>query len=525
MNLKAQIRAQLLFRLAFLVMMMGSSAVLWAFYQEEPAKQVIQFCAAGLFFSALSGVIYLLSPASWLPVLVWTQVLWDLGAAAFLMQGADTLTSVAMVLFLVHIVFCSVVVGSRGAVVSSLISSILFAALAVDSHGAKELFSISTLPRFIFVLSAMLFLGGCLGYFARHRERMRRNLDQTASALKDLSSLHAAIINFSPSGIMSIDREGKVIIMNRMAELILRENLVSKSISTGPFAELFKTSDRTESMLMIEGEMRSVGHQRVELPENQGWVVIFQDLTEVRAMESRMKINDKLASVGQLAAGIAHEIRNPLASLSGSIQLLKAEMPHEESSDKLMEIVLRETDRLDNLLKNFLMYAKPSEVRPERLDLKRHCQEIIDLVRNRVVNSVGIRMNVPDTLHCQCDPTQLSQVIWNLLLNAIQASPVGAEVVFSATVRKMLDGNRIRFEVKDSGSGIPAKLREKIFDPFFTTKAEGTGLGLPLAYQIVKAHGGEMGLETEEGRGSLFWFELYQDGPRAESHVASSSAA
>ena len=525
MDLKAQLRAQLLFRTAFLVMMMGSSEILRIFYQEGPAPQVVSFCTLGLGFTLLSGLLYWLSPLRWLPVLIWSQVFWDLGTATYLLHSVEVVTAVSIVLFIIHIVFATVVIGPSGAIVSSILSAALFSYLSVGSIGLHDALSVSSFPKLLFVLSSILFLGGCLAYIARHRERMRVHLDQTSNALRDLSSLHAAIINHSPAGILSIDREARVTVMNRMAEIILGRNLIGQTISTGPFAELFKTADRCESRLEIRGDLRFVGHQRVELPEGQGWLVIFQDVTEMREMESRMKVNDKLASVGQLAAGIAHEIRNPLASLSGSIQMLKSEMPHEGTSEKLMQIVLRETDRLDNLLGNFLMYAKPSEIRTERVDVKKRCSEIVELIKNRFGQRVHCAVQIEDELDCVCDPTQISQILWNLILNAIQASSEGAEVRVRAFTRELMEGPRVRFEVSDSGLGIPLKLREKIFDPFFTTKPEGTGLGLPLVFQMVKAHGGSMGVETEEGKGSIFWFELFRDGPRIDERRVTSSAA
>ncbi len=525
MDSRSQIRALVLFRIAFLVMMMGSTAVLWFFYQENPAAQVIELCLIGLGFSVISGILSRLLNKRWLPGVIWAQVIWDLGAAAYLMHGMNAVMSISLALFFIQIVFASVVIGSRGAVVSSLISACLVTYLAVDGQHLNDILNTKALPPLIFVQSCILFLGGCLAYFARNRERMRKSLDQTESALKDLSSLHAAIINYSPSGILSIDREGRVILMNRMAETILGQNLIGKSLAVGPFAELFNRADRSESRMEIRGESRSIGHQRVELPDMQGWLVIFQDVTDMREMESRMKVNDKLASVGQLAAGIAHEIRNPLASLSGSVQMLRAEMPQESASEKLMQIVLRETDRLDGLLKNFLMYAKPSELRPEAVSLRKHCLEMIELIQNRVGKKVRYQLDIAERLECRCDPLQLSQILWNLILNAAQASLEGGEVKISARELNPFDGARIRFEVSDRGLGIHESVRGKIFDPFFTTKPEGTGLGLPLVFQMVKAHGGEIGVESEEGRGSLFWFELYRDGPKTEGRMISSSAA
>jgi two-component system sensor histidine kinase PilS (NtrC family) len=229
-----------------------------------------------------------------------------------------------------------------------------------------------------------------------------------------------------------------------------------------------------------------------------------------------MSLQERLATVGQLAAGIAHEIRNPLASLSGSIQLLKSESQLSPQSDKLMRIVLRETDRLDHLASSFLTYAKPSELSLEEVNLAKVFEEVVALVKNSKDfnhHKVQLGIQVDPSLQCKCDPRQLRQILWNLILNAIQAISTHGEVMISA----FQDDEKIKISVKDSGEGISEEVKKRVFDPFYTTKAGGSGLGLALVYQMVKNHGGTLGVESRVGEGSLFWFELFREGPKSSS--------
>jgi len=215
--------------------------------------------------------------------------------------------------------------------------------------------------------------------------------------------------------------------------------------------------------------------------------------------------SERLAAVGQPAAGLAHEIRNPLASLWGSTELLRAELPELRPEQKqLLEIVERETARLNTLLENFLCYARPGSVRRERVLLYQLLVEIRDLASRSGEPATRVELDLDSDLCLLGDPTQLRSVFWNLVLNAMQAEPVDGSVQIRASLESVGpdSGRSLRIEVQDRGHGIPKALLERIFEPFFTTRPKGNGLGLATVHRLVELHGGSLAVESAEGTGT-----------------------
>jgi two-component system, NtrC family, sensor histidine kinase HydH len=234
---------------------------------------------------------------------------------------------------------------------------------------------------------------------------------------------------------------------------------------------------------------------------------------ELRIMEDHVKRVEKMAYMGEMAAGLAHEIKNPLASLVGSIQLLKEDLPYDRNQQKLMEIVLRETDRLGTLVNEFLLFARPPAGKPERLHLKTAIEEVTGLFEKdtRHGERFSLKTFLDPQVHIIMDPAHLRQVLWNLLLNAAQAVPPGGTVEIHTIVSK---NNQVAVHVKDDGCGMPPDIADKIFDPFFTTKTEGTGLGLSIVHRILEAYGARLEVQTEIGCGSTFSFSLQCSGKK-----------
>jgi two-component system sensor histidine kinase PilS (NtrC family) len=221
-------------------------------------------------------------------------------------------------------------------------------------------------------------------------------------------------------------------------------------------------------------------------------------------MEEQIRRQERLATVGSLAAGIAHEIRNPLASLSGSIQMLQGELELQGDHKHLMDIVLRETDRLNNIVTEFLDYARPRSNRLEQISLASLLEETITLFRNsrEFREDIVIICNIPSAIIIAGDPQRLRQVFWNLLINAAQAMQNGGTITISAASGAGRDADEVTIRIFDSGMGIASEHLEHIFDPFFTTKPAGTGLGLAIAYRIIEDHNGTIDVKSEEGKGT-----------------------
>ncbi|HSQ78097.1 MAG TPA: ATP-binding protein, partial [Nitrospirota bacterium] len=247
---------------------------------------------------------------------------------------------------------------------------------------------------------------------------------------------------------------------------------------------------------------------RDEKDEVRGVILIFQDITTMVHMQERVRSQERLATVGSLAAGIAHEIRNPLASLSGSIQVLQGELDLKGDNRHLMDIVVRETDRLNSIITDFLEYALPKTAQDDRIVLSSLLEETITLLKNskEFVEGISISCNVDPMITTRGDARRMRQVFWNLLINSCQAMPNGGAMTIGATPVSFgeVDSAWCEIVIADTGQGISREHLAKIFDPFFTTKIGGTGLGLAIAYRIIEDHGGTIAVETEEGKGTKF---------------------
>ncbi len=237
---------------------------------------------------------------------------------------------------------------------------------------------------------------------------------------------------------------------------------------------------------------------------------------DLAALEAHVKRVEKMAAVGEMAAGLAHEIKNPLAALSGSIQLLQEDISSNPASGKLMKIVLRETDRLSALLSNFLLFAKPPTGEPEAIDLEKALTEVVSLFEKdaKYQSSVAIKKNLLSDVWTDMDPAHFRQVLWNLLANAAEAidGEGGIDLTMDTEYREY-----VRVYVRDNGCGIPDDKMRQIFDPFFTTKARGTGLGLSIVHSILEAYGYRLDVESRLGQGTTVTMHLKRSDPPGES--------
>jgi signal transduction histidine kinase len=228
---------------------------------------------------------------------------------------------------------------------------------------------------------------------------------------------------------------------------------------------------------------------------------------ELLIMEERVERVEKMAYLGEMAAGMTHEIKNPLASLAGSIQILRQEIPYDREHDKLMQIVLRETDRLNTLVNNFLLFAKPPAGKIERVHLESALSETIKLFQKNQDTSrrISIMSDFSPNIWVEMDPVHLRQVMWNIILNAAEA--IEGEGIINIKTYP-LKHNHACIEVSDTGCGMTKKLIQSIYDPFFTTKSSGTGLGLSIVHRILESYKTWLEVESEVGKGTRFTLKL-----------------
>ena len=372
-------------------------------------------------------------------------------------------------------------------------------------------------------------------------KRKKGELVQKQSDYNQLENFNRTIIQSLDSGLMTINLSGNINFLNRTAERIISRN--KDQLKDTSVYDLFpkinevlgelkeKTPDFTAdyqryqtSLTKDEGQDIYLGFSISPLTDPEGSLIghtlIFQDITRFKEMEEQMKRYDKMAAINLLAAGMAHEIRNPLASLSGSIQMLKSELQLDQAQQQLMGIILRESERLNALITDFLLFAQPPQTNKRPWEIRKVIEETINLFIHSPSFHEDMRIHQPSSLEdiqAMIDPDQMKQVFWNLLMNAAQAMSEGGEIKIRLAKQmgnswdtrppfplQMRGKEWAKISVTDSGKGIPLQEKEKIFEPFFTTKETGTGLGLSIVHKIIENHGGVIKVESEVGKGSTF---------------------
>jgi two-component system sensor histidine kinase PilS (NtrC family) len=236
--------------------------------------------------------------------------------------------------------------------------------------------------------------------------------------------------------------------------------------------------------------------------EPTGFLFSFQDLTEIKALEEEVKLKDRMAALGEMAAGIAHEIRNPLASMSGSVQILKKSLRPNEEEGELLDIVLRESRRLDQIIRDFLLFAKPSRLDPKPHDLVAILGDALTLLRNseEFDGKHAIRTSFESArMPAFVDADKMKQVFWNLSKNALKAMPEGGTL--TVTVRHE-GSSSVAVCFADEGIGMTEAEIRRAFEPFRTNFSEGTGLGLAVVFRIVQEHRGRIRVRSRVGRGT-----------------------
>jgi two-component system sensor histidine kinase PilS (NtrC family) len=234
-----------------------------------------------------------------------------------------------------------------------------------------------------------------------------------------------------------------------------------------------------------------------------GFLFTFQDVTDIKKLERNAAIQQRLAAVGEMAAGIAHEIRNPLASMSGSIQILRHDLSLSSEQEQLMDIVLRESERLNTTIRSFLAYARPQRFQIESFDVRRSLNDTALLLRNssEVCDGHVIEVDVPsDELRCEADEGQIKQIVWNLATNGLRAMPGGGRLRLVGAREPASDG--VMLTVQDQGTGIPPEELDGLFQPFHGSFAKGSGLGLAIVHRIVTDYHGEIQVSSQSGVGT-----------------------
>src|SRR5246127_726504 len=370
----------------------------------------------------------------------------------------------------------------------------------------------------LFAFFAIAYLAGLLTTKLR---QVGVQLKDTSGALESLQVLHEHIIHSISSGLITTGLDGRITLVNAAAQRLLERP--ADDLLGAPVHQLFLDALPTVESSQAHGEVRFDAPERfrktlrvrvagLTVPErgNQGYVYVLDDLTEIRRLEREVRMQDRLAAVGRLAAAIAHEIRNPLTSIAGSVSMLSGVPEMNEDHRRLLDIVTRESQRLNSIITDFLAYSRTKQYHFDKVDLVQLVEDTLTLMQHRMTaEKTGIsieRRFAASQAWTIADGDKIKQVFWNFCENAVRAMKGGGGL--TVTLEPL--GEDWQGGFTDTGAGMNPQEIEKKFEPFQSNFEGGTGLGLAIVYQIVQAHGGKVWARSKPGQGTTFILRLHR---------------
>jgi two-component system, NtrC family, sensor histidine kinase PilS len=536
-----RIRTLMFMRILFVSLLLGASIVI---HIRETRTyfgyiQDFHFFLLAAVFLLTFGYVIILRVSKQLLWFAHLQLLLDTLLITAIIYSTGGMDSIFSFLYILTIINASIILYKRGAILIASASSILFGLLLdlqfygwihplgsynamVSEYQRVRLFYFIVANMTAFYLVAFL-----SSYLSEQTRKSRAELKAKQIDFDQLEVLKDAIINSIDSGLIALDDQDRVILCNPSAESLFG---IEPSRSLGmsiheilPVVSAYLDRQDASSALMLRGKVPfvdipferpgqeplhlrlSLSHLRLGSNPNQGHILVFQDMTTTKKIEQEMKKVEGLALIGELAAGIAHEIRNPMASISGSIQLIRGRLDDDGINSRLMEIVLREINRLNRLVNDFLLFARPKKIKLRPFDLNELIMESLELFENSQHwdERVHVSTRISNGTTFVSDPELVKQVLWNLFINAFEAMPDGGSM--QVLTRKENGGAdfqqmAVRIEVRDTGKGFDDSVMPHLFTPFWTTKEQGSGLGLAIVKRVVDTlHGRVFGENHPEG--------------------------
>jgi|CXWL01.1.fsa_nt_gi two-component system sensor histidine kinase PilS (NtrC family) len=518
---------------------------------EVSPYDALYLLAGATYLVSLGYIAMLRLPAGYEKAQAYVQFIGDLLLITGLVYTFGGIASPFSMLYLIVIAVASAMLrrGAGTTVATTAYALYAFTLVGLYLHwfpGAQvEATEANSIWRLTYNLAVHLFgfyaVALLTSYLAQNVSQAEHALKQRSDSLADLEVVHHDIIQSISSGLVTTDLDGIVTSVNRTGTEILGRSegaLVGLPISaTGLLSEgAWATSTeqmraqgkaRVEVDSQIAGQERHIGFSLTQLSDAggvvRGHILIFTDLTEWRQLQENLRLKDRMAAVGQLAAGLAHEIGNPLAAISGSVQMLAGNFPEDSSNRRLLDILLKESQRLDRTIKGFLRFARPRDRQPARVEVNRLLAENVSLLRNS--EEVGARHRIELEVgvgesHLSADPDQVSQIFWNLARNALRAMPEGGCLRISG--RPWASSYRIEFT--DTGRGMSEHQRENLFHPFQSFFDGGMGIGMAIVYQIVQEHNGWIEVQSRPGEGTTVSVHLPADEEPASGLAAISGS-
>jgi two-component system sensor histidine kinase PilS (NtrC family) len=496
-------------------------------------RDVTRLITATYLFSILSLIPIRLYPSILSP-LAYAQIVWETLFVSILVVITGGISSTYGFFFNLAIINASFLFGRREALYTASLCGIIYGLILelhffgkLEEYGLVremgELYGPNHILSLIFTNLLAFFLTAILtGYLAERARKSESALKEKVVDYEELERVNSMIVSTLDSGLVTINSLGRIRVFNRYAseltgidqqdaydlelaevfpeidiDYFLNKDLVRKEI-------IYSSKDGSKKILSVKAAPLNDKNGNLL-----GAVIDFKDLTEIRAMEVRLKKTDRLAAIGELSSRIAHEVRNPLASISGSVQLISDSAKVPESEKRLLDIILKETWRLDNMLSEFLLYARPLPPAKVIFSLKDLTTDLVSLVKgDERFSSIEIVDDTLDNIDIFADHYQFRQVFWNLLINAAESMGGGGRLSLTTNIVERSGLKSIDLKIYDTGVGIARNDLEMVFEPFFTTKTGGTGLGLATVYRILEAHNFSITVDSSPGQGTCFTINM-----------------
>ncbi len=531
----------MMFRLVLVTFLLGSAVIVNVNDAEsasDPSYAAILALIVAT-YAATVGYAAWLRKGRALGSLALTQIVGDTlltGGLVFLTGGVESIFSF---LFFLSVFNGAILTGRRGALFAASGSSLALVAIAVLQFAQVDLLReyfpdamprVGKVPIYAIIVHLVSFytVAALAGYLSEKLGQIGTELEQSQIDLRDLRTLHETVVRSIDLGLIALDHHHRILYANDAAEVVTEIPLQRHfGRFVGTVAPelwlLLVAADREPAGAHVEGDYRvptrDGGDRRLNLSQSAlrhvdgstlGRLVVLRDVSELRLLQQEVRRSEHLASLGNLAASMAHEIRNPLAAISGSVEILRMEQGDSETSAPLMDIVIREVDRLNGLIRDFLEYARPRRIERRATCVRELVDHTVSAFENDVEVAAGVSIRVlhgvADTLMLGVDADRIQQVLWNLLRNAAEAAGPGGWIEVQTDIESWSGAaaRAVTIAVQDSGPGLAEAATMKLFEPFFTTKPNGTGLGLATSYRIVTEHGGVLRVSNTRGAGARF---------------------
>ncbi len=522
-DLRRRITYLIAFRVLVITIVLGATTLLHWLGDVDLTKPNSLFLYGIIASTYVLTLVYIryIEQSEVLPTLLSVQIVADLVIASLLVHITGGAQSAYTFFFPLAVIASTILRSRKWTLIVALTAAALFLFVSYTGwlgiiptpsgqiHMPVKLTALDFGRAVALNLAAIVGIGVMSIQLATQLQKSSSDLEDHRLATADLLTVHKDIVDCLTSGLITVDAQGTILTINKAASDILScdistsvgTRLAEQSQSLATFLETLPFTGRAR-----RGEVQTSDKAQVlgvsisplldHRSQSVGRIVNFQDLTEVKRLEQQIKRTERLTVIGTLAAGIAHEIRNPLASISGSIELLATAPSTDDDNQALMSIVTREIDRLNSLITELLEYANPRPAKFASFDLAEVIKNTIQVfAQSPEFKEVEVSLEQPSegSFLIQADPEKLQQLVWNLLRNGAQASLVGKKHVWVSLAKK---NSQIELRFRNDGPAIPEETLSHIFDPFFTTKAKGTGLGLAIVHSTVIDHGGTISVES-----------------------------